>query len=140
MKKNVLVMCTGNSFRSHMAEAFIRRFHGDRVEVYSAGVKASGQIYPWAIKLMLEEGIDISAQTSDNVDKFFDIEFDTLLTVCDHAHETCPVFPKPVRRKLHHSFPDYGPQGELTDEAYMATLRPIRDAIKQYVQSMNFDN
>ncbi len=140
MKKNVLVMCTGNSFRSHMAEAYIRKFFGDRVNVYSAGVKASGNIYPWAIKLMLEDGIDISEQTSDNVDKYFDIEFDTLLTVCDHAHETCPIFPKPVRRKLHQCFPDYEPQGSMTDEEYIESLRPIRDSIREFVREMTFDN
>jgi len=130
--KNILVMCTGNSFRSHMAEAFIRKFAGNKVNVYSAGVKASGKVYPWAIKLMAEEGIDISKHTSNNVDRFFDINFDYLITVCDNAKETCPIFPKPVGKKLHKSFKDYEPQGELSDEAYMETLRPIRDAIKEY--------
>ncbi len=132
--KKVLVMCTGNSFRSHMAEAFIRKFAGSRAEVYSAGVKASGKIYPWAIKLMAEEGLDISGQTSDQVDKYFDISFDYLITVCDNAKETCPVFPHPVGKKLHHSFKDYEPKGELSDEEYMQTLRPIRDAIKSYCE------
>ncbi len=134
-RKKVLVMCTGNSFRSHMAETFIRQFGGDTVEVFSAGVKASGRIYPWAITLMAEEGIDISHQTSDQVDQFLDTQFDFLITVCDNAKETCPVFRKPVGELIHHSFPDYGPQGELSDEAYMETLRPIRDAIKVYCET-----
>ena len=132
MKKNVLVMCTGNSFRSHMGEAFIREFAGDKVNAYSAGVKPSGKIYPWAIKLMAEENIDISQQTSDHVDKFDDIQFDYLITVCDNAKETCPIFPKPVGKTIHHSFNDYEPQGDLSDEEYMMTLRPIRDAIKTW--------
>lgn len=132
MIKKILVMCTGNSFRSHMAEAYIRKFGGEQVEVYSAGVKASGKIYPWAIKLMAEDGIDISSQTSDQVDQYLDLEFDFLITVCDNAKETCPVFPKPVGKILHHSFKDYEPQGDLSDEKYMQTLRPIRDAIKKY--------
>lgn len=134
--KKIMVMCTGNSFRSHMAEAFIREFGGDKVETYSSGVKASGKIYPWAIKLMAEEGIDISQQTSDQIDKFLDMEFDIVFTVCDHANETCPVFPKPVAKKIHHSFKDYEPQGDLSDEEYMQTLRPIRDAIKDYCRKL----
>jgi arsenate reductase len=135
MKKKILVMCTGNSFRSHMAEAYIRAFGKDKVEVFSAGVKASGKIYPWAIQLMAEDGIDISGQTSDQVDQYLDIQFDYLITVCDNAKETCPVFPRPVGKILHHSFKDYEPQGPLSDEEYMNTLRPIRDAIKGYCQS-----
>ena len=134
--KKVLVMCTGNSFRSHMAEAFIREFAAGKADVYSAGVKASGKIYPWAIKLMAEEGIDISQQTSDQVDKFFDMQFDILLTVCDNAQETYPIFPKPVGKIIHESFKDYEPQGDLSDEAYMETLRPIRDAIKVYCEKL----
>ncbi len=132
MKKTVMVMCTGNSFRSQMAEAYIRHFGGDRAEVFSSGVKPRGQISPWTIRLMEEEGIDISEQTTDQIDKYFDCEFDLLLTVCDNANEMCPIFPKPVGERIHHSFKDYGPQNELTDEEYMATLRPIRDAIKTY--------
>jgi len=117
-----------------MAETFIRYFGGDKVDVFSAGVKASGKIYPWAITLMAEEGIDISHQTSDQVDKFLDTQFDFLITVCDNAQETCPVFEKPVGELIHRSFPDYEPQNNLTDEEYMQTLRPIRDAIKVYCE------
>lgn len=134
--KKIMVMCTGNSFRSHMAEAFIREFGGDRVLTYSSGVKASGKIYPWAIKLMAEEGIDISHQTSDQIDQFLDIPFDIVLTVCDHAMETCPDFPNHVPKRIHQSFKDYEPQGELSDEEYMQTLRPIRDAIKDYCREL----
>ncbi|MGM0443617.1 MAG: arsenate reductase ArsC [Fibrobacterota bacterium] len=131
-KKNVLVMCTGNSFRSHMAESFIRKFAKDAADVYSAGVKASGTVSPWAIKLMAEEGIDISGHTSDQVDRFLDMQFDYVITVCDNAKETCPVFPKPVGKILHRSFRDYDDQGDLSDEEFLASLRPIRDGIKAY--------
>jgi arsenate reductase (thioredoxin) len=133
--KKILVMCTGNSFRSHMAQAYIEHFAGDAAQVYSAGVKASGKVYPWAIKLMAEDGIDISNNTSDQVDQYLDIAFDFLITVCDNAKETCPIFPKPVGKKLHQSFKDYEPQGALSDEEYMQTLRPIRDAIKEYCKT-----
>jgi arsenate reductase len=118
-----------------MAEAFIREFGGDKVDVLSAGVKASGKIYPWAIKLMAESGIDISQQTSDQVDQYLDIQFDYLITVCDNAQETCPIFPKTVGTSLHQSFPDYVPQGNMSDEEYMASMRPIRDAISTYCQA-----
>lgn len=133
--KKIMVMCTGNSFRSHMAEAYIRKFGGERVQVFSSGVKASGKIYPWAIKLMKEDGIDISGHTSDQVDKYLETDFDFLITVCDNAKETCPEFPKPIGEKLHHSFKDYELQGNLSDEEYMKTLRPIRDAIKDYCEN-----
>ena len=131
-RKTVLVMCTGNSFRSQMAEAYISLFAGDKAEVFSAGVEASGKVYPWAVKLMAEEGIDISGYKSESVDKYLDRKFDFLITVCDHARETCPVFPRPVGIKLHKSFPDYEPKGSLSDEEYMERLRPIRNLIKEY--------
>ncbi len=134
-KKKVMVMCTGNSFRSHMAEAYIRKFGGDKFEAFSSGVKPSEKLYPWAIKLMAEDGIDISNQTSDNIDTYLDNYFDYLITVCDTAREVCPIFPKPVGKKIHHSFKDYEPQGDLSDEAYMETLRPIRDAIKFFCKN-----
>lgn len=130
--KNVMVMCTGNSFRSHMAEAYIREFGGERVSVCSSGVKASGKIYPWAIKLMAEDGIDISNQKSEQVDIYLDTYFDYVITVCDNAKEVCPVFPKPVGEKIHRSFKDYTSQGDMSDEEYMESLRPIRDAIKVF--------
>ncbi len=139
---NIMVMCTGNSFRSHIAESYIRKFAngnevaGNNVTVYSSGVKASGKIYPWAIKLMAEEEIDISHHTSNNISEYMDIEFDFVITVCDNAKETCPIFPKPVKVKLHHSFNDYTPKADdMTDEEYMQTLRPIRDAIRDYCKN-----
>lgn len=130
--KKIMVMCTGNSFRSHMAQAYLHTFAQGNVEVYSAGVQASGKVYPWAVKLMAEEGIDIAHHTSNQIEKYFDISFDFLITVCDNAQETCPFFPKPVGKKIHHSFKDYAPQNNLSDEEYMKTLRPIRDAIKVF--------
>ncbi len=135
MKKNIMVMCTGNSFRSHMAEAYIRHFGEESVSVVSSGVKAGGSIYPWAIKLMKEENIDISQQRSEQVDVYLDDQFDYLLTVCDNAQATCPEFPNPVGEHVHHSFEDYSPQGELSEEQYMETLRPIRNEIKQFCKT-----
>ena len=140
MKKNIMVMCTGNSFRSHMAQAFIEKYAENRAVVYSSGVKASGKVYPWAIKLMDEVGIDISKNLSENIDKYFDIDFDFLITVCDNARETCPIFPKPVGLKIHHSFKDYEPQGDLSDEEYLNTLRPIRDAIDIFCRDFVKEN
>lgn len=131
-KRKILVMCTGNSFRSHIAEAYLRKFAGDKIQVYSAGVKAADMVYPWTIKLMAEEGIDISDHASEQVDKYLDIEFDYLITVCDNAKETCPLFPRPGGKKLHQSFKDYEPKGDFSEYEYMETLRPIRDAIKKY--------
>lgn len=132
MKKQVMVMCTGNSFRSQIAEAYLRKFGNDRIEVFSAGVKANGKVYPWAIKLMAEDEIDISDQKSEQIGIYLDKYFDYLITVCDNAKEVCPIFPKPVGEKIHHSFKDYEQQGNLSDEEYLNSLRPIRDEIKDF--------
>ena len=125
MALKILVMCTGNSFRSHMAEAFIREFGGSKVEVYSAGVKASGKIYPWAITLMKEEGIDISSHSSDQVDMYLDTDFDYLITVCDNAKETCPIFEGNVPI-VHIGFED--PDGKSYD-AFEATFLEIKTTL-----------
>jgi arsenate reductase (thioredoxin) len=130
--KKVLVMCTGNSYRSHMAHAYIAKFGGGKVDVYSCGVKPSGKVSQWAVKLMAEDGIDLSSHTSDHVSMYLDMEFDYLITVCDHANETCPIFPKPVKQRLHHSFADYGEKGNQSDAEFLATLRPTRDAIREW--------
>jgi arsenate reductase (thioredoxin) len=135
MSKRVLVMCTGNSFRSHMAEAYIRKFGGEDVIVDSTGVKASGKISPWAVKLMEEVGMSLDGHESEVLEKFIDIQYDFLITVCDHANETCPVFPQPVGKKIHRSFPDYGPMGNMTEEDYMQTLRPIRNDIEEFCKN-----
>ena len=102
--KKVLVLCTGNSCRSQLAEAYLRHFAGDRAEVYSAGVETHG-VNPRAIATMKEDGIDISSHTSNHVDEYRDIDFDFVITVCDHAREVCPYFPTNAM-KFHHNFPD----------------------------------
>ena len=92
-KGKVLFLCTGNSCRSQMAEGFLRDMAGDRFEVYSAGLKPSS-VNPLAIKAVAGVGVDISAHTSDSLDKYLDQNFHHLITVCDHAKESCPAFPR----------------------------------------------
>src|SRR3989304_5882555 len=91
MKKRILILCTGNSCRSQMAEGFLKSFD-DNLEVYSAGTKPAEKINPFAVKAMKEIGIDISAGIAENVDKYLDQSFDYVITVCDKAKETCPIF------------------------------------------------
>lgn len=132
--KNIIVLCTGNSFRSQMAEAYLRKYAAGKANIYSAGVKALGRIPDKTKYLMDDDGIDISSQTSNQVNEYFDVEFDVVLTVCDHANETCPVFPKPVKQKVHQSFPDPERHEGQSEEEYLQSLKPVRDMIKQYCQ------
>ena len=127
--KKVLVLCTGNSCRSQLAEAYLRHFAGDHAEVYSAGVETHG-VNPRAIATMKEDGIDISSHTSNHVDEYRDIDFDFVITVCDHAREVCPYFPTNAQ-KFHHNFPD--PAKATGDEAtIMAAFAAVREEIKGY--------
>src|ERR1044071_873434 len=87
--KKILVLCTGNSCRSQIAEGYLRYFSGEKADIYSAGIETHG-VNPRAIATMLEDGIDISGHTSNNVDEYRDIAFDYVLTVCDNAKESCP--------------------------------------------------
>lgn len=127
----ILVLCTGNSCRSQMAEGYFRHFGGPRLEVFSAGVEAHG-LNPRAVQVMGEDGVDISGHTSDTVDKYADQTFDYVITVCDSARERCPWFPARIQR-LHHSFPDPA-QATGTEEEVMAAFRRVRDEIKAFVQ------
>ncbi len=131
-KKRVLILCTGNSARSQMAEGLLRHDAGERFEVESAGTKASS-VRPEAIAVMLELGIDISGQRSKKVAEFEGQPFDCVITVCDNARETCPVF-FGAAEKLHQRFED--PPGPLvgTDEERMAVFRCVRDEIRAYLQ------
>jgi len=124
--KNILVLCTGNSCRSQIAEGFIRHYFGKSVHVYSAGIETHG-VNPRAIATMAEVGIDISKHTSNHVDEYLDIPFDLILTVCDHAAEQCPVFPSKAHR-LHENFPDPA-KVQGSNEEIEAAFRSTRDQI-----------
>lgn len=126
-KKRVLILCTGNSARSQMAEGLLRHDGGQAFEVLSAGVEPS-RVRPQAIEAMREIGIDISSQRSKSVDEFAGQAFDYVITVCDNARESCPVFPAATVR-LHWSFDD--PAAALGDEtARLAVFRRVRDEIR----------
>jgi arsenate reductase (thioredoxin) len=126
-KKRVLILCTGNSARSQMAEGLLRHLAGDRFEVESAGVEQSF-VRPQAIAVMREVGIDISQQRSKSVDEFIGQEFDYVITVCDNARERCPLFPGKTER-IHWSFDD--PAEAVGDEeAVLAVFRRVRNEIE----------
>ena len=129
MKKNILVLCTGNSCRSQLAEGYLRHYYGEKATVYSAGVETHG-VNPRAIATMKEDGIDISMHTSNHVDEYLHIPFDLILTVCDHASERCPIFPSSARR-IHHNFTDPA-KAAGTEEEIMAEFRRVREQIKAY--------
>jgi arsenate reductase len=130
-KKRVLILCTGNSARSQMAEGLLRHDAGDRFEVESAGTKP-GQVRPEAIAVMKELGIDISGHRSKSVDEFAGRSFDYVLTVCDNAKESCPIFPGHANR-LHHSFEDPAAvQG--SEEHRLGVFRRVRDEIRAYLK------
>ena len=131
-KKRVLILCTGNSARSQMAEGILRHDGGDEFEVESAGLKP-GSVRPEAIRVMRELGIDISGHRSKSVDEFVGQEFDYVITVRDNANESCPVFPGKTRR-IHHSFEDPPPPDIGSDEERMAIFRHVRNEIREWVR------
>lgn len=136
-KKKILVLCTGNSCRSQIAEGYLRHFAGDKADVYSAGIETHG-VNPRAIATMKEDGIDISAHTSNNIDEYKDIEFDFLITVCDHAKENCPYFPTDAQ-KFHENFPD--PAKAIgTESEIMNKFREVREMIKDYCRKFVMEN
>jgi arsenate reductase len=127
--KNVLVLCTGNSCRSQLAEGYLRHFAEGKANIYSAGIETHG-VNPKAIEVMAEDHIDISAHTSNQVDEYMDIPFNYVITVCDNANEACPFFPGRVKR-FHQSFPDPAKAEGTTDEI-LHEFRRVRDLIKVY--------
>jgi arsenate reductase len=131
-KKNVLILCTGNSARSQMAEGLLRHEAGDRFEVFSAGTKPT-QVRLEAIAVLDELGIDISGQRSKHVDEFVSQPLDFVITVCDHAKESCPIFPAEAQR-LHWPFEDPAAV-EGTEEERNAAFRRIRDQIQSRVRT-----
>lgn len=136
--KNILILCTGNSCRSQIAHGFLEDFtNNTAVKVFSAGVETHG-VNPKAIAIMQEIGIDISKNTSNNIDEYFDIDFDFIITVCDNAKERCPFFPSKAL-KLHYNFPDpakaIGTENEILNE-----FRLVREMIKNYCENFIKEN
>ncbi|MFD0793036.1 arsenate reductase ArsC [Mucilaginibacter litoreus] len=130
--KNILVLCTGNSCRSQIAEGYLRYFAGNNANIYSAGIQTHG-VNSQAIKVMADDGIDISAQTSNHVDEYAGIAFDYVITVCDNANEACPYFPGSVQR-FHQNFPDPAKATGNPAEVQMA-FATVRGMIKNYIQN-----
>lgn len=137
MNKKILVLCTGNSCRSQIAEAYLRHFAGQKAEIYSAGVETHG-VNPKAIATMKDDGIDISNHTSNNIDEYLDVDFDFVITVCDNAKERCPFFPTKAE-KFHYNFPDpakaTGKDGGIAEE-----FRKVRQQIKNYCENFVTEN
>ena len=135
--KNILVLCTGNSCRSQLAEGYLRHFAGDKANVYSAGVETHG-LNPRAIATMKEEGIDISGHTSNNILEYTGVEFDYVITVCDNAKERCPFFPSNAQ-KFHYNFPDPA-KATGTEAEIEKAFNEVRDMIKVYCINFVKDN
>lgn len=131
MKPKILVLCTGNSCRSQIAEGYLKHFAKEKADVYSAGIETHG-VNPRAVATMKEDGIDISNHTSNNVNEYAHLEFEYVITVCDNAKENCPYFPAKVKM-LHHNFPDPA-KAKGTEEEIMAQFRSTRELIKSYMK------
>ncbi len=127
-KPAVLILCTGNSCRSHLAEGILRHTAGDLFDVYSAGSKPAGFVHPKAIQVMREIGIDISGHASKHMNEFLNGKIDTVITVCGHADQACPMFPGQVNR-YHWGFDDPA-HATGTDEEILEFFRRVRDQIK----------
>ncbi|MBW1722599.1 MAG: arsenate reductase ArsC [Deltaproteobacteria bacterium] len=135
-KKKVLFLCTGNSCRSQMAEAWTRHLRGDMYEPYSAGVLPKG-VDPRAVRVMAEVGIDISKQGSKDLESLADMEFEYVVTLCDHAREVCPLFPAKTRL-LHQGFDDPPAIAKraASEEEAMEPYRRVRDEIRAFVKRL----
>lgn len=135
---NILVLCTGNSCRSQIAHGYLDHFtDSEKVKIYSAGVETHG-VNPKAIAIMKEDGIDISNYTSNNIDEYFDIPFNYVITVCDNAKERCPFFPSKAI-KLHYNFPDPA-KATGTDDEITQEFRNVRIMIKEYCTEFIINN
>ena len=135
-KISLLYLCTGNACRSQMAEGWTRALKGDCIDVYSAGIETHG-LNPVAVKVMAEAGVDISAQRSQHIDEFADTPIDYVITVCNHAHETCPWFPAGCR-VIHVGFddpPKLSPP-DASEEVRLDGFRRVRDEIKAFVETL----
>jgi arsenate reductase (thioredoxin) len=132
-KLKILFLCTGNSCRSQMAEAWTRELIGERIEAYSAGIEARG-LDPDAVKAMAEAGVNIAGQKSKRADELRDVDFDYVVTVCDHARENCPIFPGKAKA-VHAGFDDPPSlaAGARTEKERLAPYRRVRDEIRDFV-------
>jgi arsenate reductase (thioredoxin) len=127
-KPTVLILCTGNSCRSHLAEGILRHVVGDLFDIHSAGSKPAGYVHPKAIAVMKEIGIDISGHTSKHMNEFLNRNIDTVITVCGNTDQACPMFPGQVNR-YHWGFDDPA-HATGTEEEIVAVFRRVRDQIK----------
>ncbi len=135
--KKILVLCTGNSCRSQIAEGYLRHFANGKAEIYSAGIETHG-VNPRAVATMKEDGLDISKHTSNNIDEYKNIDFDFVITVCDNAKERCPFFPTKAK-KFHYNFPDPA-KATGTEEEISQQFRNVRQLIKDYCKQFVADN
>jgi arsenate reductase len=136
MKPKILFLCTGNSCRSQMAEGWARQLKGDQIESYSAGIEAHG-LNPDAVRVMAEAGVDISGGRSKLVSELSGVDFDYVVTVCGHAHESCPLFPG--KAKVVHVGFDDPPRlavGAKTEDERLAPYRRVRDEIREFVETL----
>jgi arsenate reductase len=135
-KLQVLFLCTGNSCRSQMAEGWARHLKGDVIDAYSAGIETHG-LDPLAVKVMAEAGVDISEHRSKHLQEVMDVDFDYVVTVCDHAHDSCPLFPG--KAKIVHQEFDDPPRLAMdakTEEEALAHYRRVRDEIRRFVEGL----
>jgi len=135
-KLKILFLCTGNSCRSQMAEGWARALKGDVIEAYSAGIETHG-LNPKAVKVMAEAGVDVSGHRSELVDDLMAVEFDYVVTVCGHAHESCPMFPGQAK-VIHVGFDDPPSLAKdaATEEEALNHYRRVRDEIRGFVESL----
>lgn len=133
----ILILCTGNSCRSQMAEGFLKSL--DQLEVYSAGTHPADRVHPKAVQVMNEMGIDLSSHKTKMVDEFLSKSFDYVITVCDKAKENCPVFTGEVKNRLHIGFEDPA-EATGTDEEILRVFRTVRDQIRESMQEFYLEN
>ncbi len=135
--KRILVLCTGNSCRSQIAEGYLRFYAKDKASIFSAGIETHG-VNPKAIFVMKEDGIDISSHTSNNIEEYKNVGFDYVITVCDNAKENCPFFPSKAKM-FHHNFPDPA-KATGSNEEIMQQFRNVRGLIKTYSKNFVAEN
>jgi len=135
-RKKILFLCTGNSCRSQMAEGWARQLKSEQIEAWSAGIETHG-LNPNAVLVMAEAGVDISGHVSKDLDQLQGVQFDYVITVCGHAHESCPVFPGQAR-VVHHGFDDPPALAKTaaTEDEALRHYRRVRDEIRAYVETL----